>query len=300
MFHFIQYLSVLCLAKNEFLVNVTSSLIHLIRVTHSNWSQDLFGSENQNESGSGIALPPKVSLPRGLAFLHSVSQFNQQTKRTAFVPYLLRNSTGLPLKFAQMASLPNVVVTVGSSPLSGNSTFLNPSRELSSPTGQSLIVTSLEETSEWRSVSPGEEVPFNFETKRNAIRKRVIYYCIALEGCGTGRVWCWKGVVLEGCGTGRVWYWKGVVLEGCGVGRVWYWKGVVLEGCGTGRVWYWKGAVLEGCGVGRVRCWKGVVLLVNGLVVLCRVQVTLWFIRYLFKWMDGRELLFQFLLIKLV
>lgn len=170
-------------AKHQLLLNVTSSLMQLIRSTHSSWSQDLFGSED-NGNGTEGATPPLTKLqqsgsvklsemPRGLALLHSVGHLNQQSKRTPFVPYLLKNNTGLPLKFSKMTSLPNVVVMVGSSPSPGNSMYLNPLRSVSGGTSPSLLVTSLEETSEWQEVPPGGEIPFDFETNRNSIRQRV-------------------------------------------------------------------------------------------------------------------------------
>ena len=176
-------------AKHQLLLNVTSSLIQLLRTTLSSWSQDLFGSEEQPPLAS-LQHTSSVKLsemPRGLALLHSVGHLNQQSKRASFVPYLLRNNTGLPLTFAKMTSLPNVVVMVGSAPSPGNSVYLNPMRSTSGDTSQSLLVTSLEETSEWQEVAPGGEIPFDFETV-NSIRRRVGAACIVETGLGGGGV----------------------------------------------------------------------------------------------------------------
>ena len=184
-------------AKHQLLLNVTSSLMQLIRATHCSWSQDLFGSSD-NGNGTGGSSPHlsklhhrssvKLSeMPRGLALLHSVGHLSQQSKRAEFIPYLLKNNTGLPLKFAKMTSLPNVVVMVGSSPSPGSSMYLNPMRSVSGSTSQSLLVTSLEETSEWQEVPPGGEIPFDFETIRNSIRQRVsvssYIQCIPIDHC---------------------------------------------------------------------------------------------------------------------
>ena len=155
--------------------------MQLIRTTHSSWSEDLFGSEDNGTGGSTRHLARlqqsssvKLSeMPRGLALLHSVGHLSQQSNRAQFVPYLLKNNTGLPLKFAKMTSLPNVVVMVGSSPSPGSSAYLNPMRSVTGGTSQSLLVTSLEETSEWWEVPPGGQIPFDFETTRNSIRQRV-------------------------------------------------------------------------------------------------------------------------------
>ena len=55
----------------------------------------------------GKPLPSRVE--RGLALLHSVRFVSQTRQRTKFVPFLLRNSTGLPLKFATLTSTPSEV-----------------------------------------------------------------------------------------------------------------------------------------------------------------------------------------------
>ena len=161
---------------------MTSSLIQLLKITHHGWSQDLFG--NQNEKGSqygssSLQQSGMGNVEKGLALLHSVSHLSQQNKREPFVPYLLKNNTGLPLSFAMMTSLPSVAVTVSS--------------YLSSPgnaKGQSLLVTSLDDTSEWKEVPNGGEVAFDFKKSKTAVRQRrvsVAYnriLCVCLVGLG--------------------------------------------------------------------------------------------------------------------
>lgn len=48
-------------------------------------------------------------MKQGLALLHSVRFVNETRQRIKFVPFLLRNSTGLPLTFATLTSAPSKV-----------------------------------------------------------------------------------------------------------------------------------------------------------------------------------------------
>ena len=48
-------------------------------------------------------------MKQGLALLHSVRFVNETRQRMKFVPFLLRNSTGLPLTFATLTSAPSKV-----------------------------------------------------------------------------------------------------------------------------------------------------------------------------------------------
>ena len=50
-------------------------------------------------------------MEKGLALLHSVRFVSETRQRTRFVPFLLRNNTGLPLKFATLTSVPSKVCT---------------------------------------------------------------------------------------------------------------------------------------------------------------------------------------------
>lgn len=136
---------------------MTSSLIHILRITQASWSQDLQQNKHISPSSStpsqvGVATTPtaatstaellrthqrtasgrmikmaasgeeldggggggveerKVStIEKGLALLHSVRFVSQTRQRMKFVPFLLRNNTGLPLKFATLTSVPSKV-----------------------------------------------------------------------------------------------------------------------------------------------------------------------------------------------
>ena len=52
-------------------------------------------------------------MKQGLALLHSVRFVNETRQRMKFVPFLLRNSTGLPLTFATLTSAPSKVFLCG-------------------------------------------------------------------------------------------------------------------------------------------------------------------------------------------
>lgn len=60
-----------------------------------------------NEDTSKNAALSKMK--QGLALLHSVRFVNETRQRMKFVPFLLRNSTGLPLTFATLTSAPSKV-----------------------------------------------------------------------------------------------------------------------------------------------------------------------------------------------
>lgn len=63
------------------------------------------------EGGTGEGGEEKkvMTIERGLALLHSVRFVSVTRRRTRFVPFLLRNNTGLPLKFATLTSVPSKV-----------------------------------------------------------------------------------------------------------------------------------------------------------------------------------------------
>ena len=48
-------------------------------------------------------------VERGLALLHSVRLVSETRQRAKFIPFLLRNSTGLRLEFATLTSVPSQV-----------------------------------------------------------------------------------------------------------------------------------------------------------------------------------------------
>ena len=129
-------------------MNVTSSLIHILKVTQASWSQDLKRSEDlvrsssiepvvaaHRRTGSGRVVLEDGSLgdpqskaiskmERGLALLHSVRFVSQTRQRSKFIPFLVRNNTGLPLHFATLTSVPSKV--------SGTAQWLNHLRKMCS------------------------------------------------------------------------------------------------------------------------------------------------------------------------
>ncbi|CAI8000256.1 Vacuolar protein sorting-associated protein 13D [Geodia barretti] len=115
-------------ASERLCVNITSSLIQLLNVTQSSWRQDL--RRRLREEGGGTQLEdvrikshrrtgsgrshdqshdPMMSsqMERGLALLHSVRLVSETRQRSKFIPFLLRNSTGLCLQFATLTSVPS-------------------------------------------------------------------------------------------------------------------------------------------------------------------------------------------------
>ena len=48
-------------------------------------------------------------MERGLALLHSVRLVSETRHRSKFIPFLLRNSTGVRLQFATLTSVPSQV-----------------------------------------------------------------------------------------------------------------------------------------------------------------------------------------------
>lgn len=119
------------LAPEQLCVNVTSSLIHILKITQASWRQDLQSGQSANtkkqilqklpthrrtgsgklvlEEGSGESPRAVTNVEKGLALLHSVRFVSQTRQRSRFVPFLLRNSTGLPLRFATLTSVPSKV-----------------------------------------------------------------------------------------------------------------------------------------------------------------------------------------------
>ena len=150
-------------------MNVTSSLVQILKVTQDSWRQDLQQQQQQQqnnmdstastpttgsttalthhrrtasgrvvfedssttslthhrrtasgrvvfEDATGAAATEDASknaaiskMKQGLALLHSVRFVNETRQRMKFVPFLLRNSTGLPLTFATLTSAPSKV-----------------------------------------------------------------------------------------------------------------------------------------------------------------------------------------------
>ena len=62
-------------------------------------------SHDQSHDSSPIS----SRMERGLALLHSVRLVSETRQRSKFIPFLLRNSTGLRLQFATLTSVPSQV-----------------------------------------------------------------------------------------------------------------------------------------------------------------------------------------------
>lgn len=183
-YHYSFFLCFLCLflsfsAPDQLNINVTSSLLLLLKDTQASWSSDMKMTNNgtnqkskekqllkihrrtssrDDRSVGGVEDTPSSNVQQSLALLHSVRFISQSRQRTKFIPFCLRNSTGLPLCFATLTSLPSHVL-------------FNPSVLLQSPRtqgGESSMTT----PTKWIEVAPGEEIPFDF-ISRQKIRHKV-------------------------------------------------------------------------------------------------------------------------------
>ena len=159
-------------APEQLCINVTSSLIHLLRRTQEDWKKDLFNPEVDPSSSSQQELVRSLStneqdtmltneatkmtnIEKGLYLLHSVRVVGQRQK-TPFYPFQLLNSTGLPLRFATVSSIPSQVYVSAS-------TF--PRRS------QQMVKGNLRE-SEWRLVEPDQRESFDCRIN-NKMRHKV-------------------------------------------------------------------------------------------------------------------------------
>ena len=160
-------------APEQLYINVTSSLIHLLRRTQEDWKKDLFSSEpdpspslqgfvrsiSNNEQDIVTSEPAKMTnIEKGLYLLHSMRAVGQRQK-TPFYPFQLLNSTGLPLRFATVSSIPSQVYVSAS-------TF---------PRHSQQVVKCNRRESEWRLVEPDQQVAFDCRINskmRHKVEKR--------------------------------------------------------------------------------------------------------------------------------
>lgn len=165
-------------APEQLCINVTSSLIHLLRRTQEDWKEDLFNSEvdasssqqelvrtlSGNEQNMQTNEAAKMTnIEKGLYLLHSVRVVGQRQK-APFYPFQLLNSTGVPLRFATLSSTPSQVYVSAS-------TF--PRRS------QQLVKGNLRE-SEWKLVKPDQQVAFDCRINnkmRHKVRTLDLYLC---------------------------------------------------------------------------------------------------------------------------
>ena len=163
-------------AQEQLCLNLTSSFLHLVQETNSNWQQDFFNDQdasrhheqnlirlNQLSSTREDTLsspPPVTNVQQGLTLLHSVRFISQTRQRNQFVPFVLHNSTGVPLQFSTLTSLPAKVL-------------FNPTAILQQRSRSSLeSVQSLS----WETVKPGEEKPFDFASGRKLRHQVFAWY----------------------------------------------------------------------------------------------------------------------------
>lgn len=104
-------------------LNITTTIIELFNLVHENWMQDYYGNGNSNDVPS-IDMSPCTSL--------TIMNYR---RRNPFVPFALKNETGLNLSFTTFVSNEVVLSSVVNRKLSGQ---------------------------QWITVEPGQVVPFGF------------------------------------------------------------------------------------------------------------------------------------------
>ena len=115
-----------------------------------------------NEQDMVTNEPTKMTnIEKGLYLLHSVRAVGQRQK-THYYPFQLLNSTGLPLRFATISSIPSQVYVSAST---------YPQRS------QQVVKGNLRE-SEWRLVEPNQQVPF--DCRMNSKMRHKVNFVIAL------------------------------------------------------------------------------------------------------------------------
>ncbi|XP_049609013.1 intermembrane lipid transfer protein VPS13D isoform X3 [Syngnathus scovelli] len=166
-------------AKQRLDVNITSVLLEQYNTTKTSWIADYCNKEAQSSQSSptlswiGSSVdPPTFGTSAPLSHLRArstarLTSFDQQTdsnvklskKRQPFVPYALRNHTGCTMWFATLTTTPTRVALSHSSSADSIGDIHGPGNDDS------------HNVSQWREVSPGEEIPFEFEA-REKLRHR--------------------------------------------------------------------------------------------------------------------------------
>ncbi|XP_031630682.1 vacuolar protein sorting-associated protein 13D isoform X2 [Contarinia nasturtii] len=108
-------------------LNITTTIIELFNLVYENWMQDYYGSGSASGTNDGS---PSTSM----------SLINYR-RRSPFVPFALKNETGLNLQFTTFVSAPGT----------------SPSNE-----GSSDVVSRKLNQQQWISVEPGAVIPFTF------------------------------------------------------------------------------------------------------------------------------------------
>ncbi|XP_077474724.1 intermembrane lipid transfer protein VPS13D isoform X1 [Stigmatopora argus] len=166
-------------AKQRLDVNITSVLLEQYNTTKTSWIADYCNKDEHSSQSSptlswiGSSVDPPSFGQTPLTHLRTrstanLNSFDQQTdskgaklskKRQPFVPYALRNHTGCTMCFATLTTTPTRVALSHSSSADSIGDIHGPGND------------DTHNVSQWREVSPGEEVPFEFEG-REKLRHR--------------------------------------------------------------------------------------------------------------------------------
>lgn len=114
-------------------LNITTTIIELFNLVYENWMQDYYGN-NSNTSNKDVSIDSSPSTSLTLNY----------RRRNPFVPFALKNGTGLNLSFTTFVSAPG---SNSSSVIASTSTDVV-SRKLNAQ--------------QWKFVEPGAVVPFSF------------------------------------------------------------------------------------------------------------------------------------------
>lgn len=113
-------------------LNITTTIIELFNLVYENWMQDYYGNGSNTNDNSLNDGSPSTSM--------SMSMINYR-RRNPFVPFALKNETGLNLSFT---------------------TFVSAAGTNTSNDGQSDVISRKLNAQQWISVEPGAVIPFTF------------------------------------------------------------------------------------------------------------------------------------------
>lgn len=117
-------------------LNITTTIIDLTRLVHSNWTQDFYG--------------PTAAIINPSGATATTGTLKSYRKREPFIPFAIKNQTGVRLWFTTLLSEPG-----------GGTTSLSSSMTSSSKLSQSLDVLNQTDT-RWTAVEPGAVRQFSF------------------------------------------------------------------------------------------------------------------------------------------
>ncbi|XP_073441688.1 intermembrane lipid transfer protein VPS13D isoform X3 [Dendrobates tinctorius] len=175
------HLKIYLKAKQRLDINITSVLIEQYVNTKESWMADYCKLEKEatieigNEEWMGSSVdPPCIGPSLPLSYLRTRStasltnlehqvyarvEMKTPKRRQPFIPFALRNHTGCTLWFATLTTTP----TRAALSHSGSPEVV--------PDGDRNFFDDAHNVSQWREVPPGEEIPFEFET-REKLRHR--------------------------------------------------------------------------------------------------------------------------------